>query len=827
MKARVSAGTEGNADRLLSRLLLILCCVVASVRLASPADPVPEAESNQTNAVAALPEQWTPLFNGTNLSGWYTWLASKGKNVDPQGVIKVQNGVIHILDIPVTGAQQEFGYFATNAEYANYHLRFEYRWGQKRFAPRATAKRDSGLLYHMVGSDVIWPRSMECQIQEGDTGDTFPLNGTRLRAQVESASASPYKYKEGGTFVTANRRVVKNATVDSLTDWNKVEVIVSGSHFVHIVNGKVVNRGNSMQQNSSAGYVALTQGRIAFQVEGAEVLYRNIEIKSLPLPTTSSRVLLFSKTSGFRHSSIPVGVSAIKDLGTQNGFTVDATENAAAFTDANLAQYKALIFLMTTGEVLSDSEQAAMEHFIRAGNGYAGIHSASDTEYNWPWYGDLVGAYFLSHPPGTPQATVRVEDRTHPSTASLPDPWVRRDEWYNFTSNPRARVKVLLTVDESTYQGGTMGDHPIAWYHAYDGGRSWYTAGGHSTGAYSEAAFRQHLLGGIRYAANISTTEPPDRAGWVARASSSTSSGTPDKAIDSDPKTRWSTGISQSIGQYFQVDCGRNRTFNQIVMDSGGESYEADWPRGYEVYVSADGSNWGSPIARGAGTSRFTTITFPTQTARHFRIMLTAGQSGTWWSIHDLTISAGSGGPPVPLPFVDNFEDGNAAGWTSSGGTWQVCQPPNHTREYCNSSTGNSLALAGDSGWKDYSVQGYARRETLEGGVAIVARAQDGTHYYQLELRRDASGDGRWYISKINGTVTTELASGPYSFAAQYYLLRLEVVGSVFTASISKDWGRTFQSLGTANDSSYSTGRVGVRSWGTPARFDDIRVSAR
>jgi len=220
-------------------------------------------------------------------------------------------------------------------------------------------------------------------------------------------------------------------------------------------------------------------------------------------PAGPPRILLFSKTTGFRHESIPDAIAALQKLGTQHGFAVDATEDAATFTDERLGRYRAVVFLMTTGDVLDDAQQAAFERYIRAGNGYVGVHSASDTEYTWPGYGGLVGAYFDNHP-AIQEARIQIEDSTHPSTAGLPSPWTRTDEWYNFRTNPRARVHVLATLDESTYQGGTMGaDHPIAWYHDYDGGRAWYTAGGHTSASYAEPEFLQHLLGGVLYAAQI------------------------------------------------------------------------------------------------------------------------------------------------------------------------------------------------------------------------------------------------------------------------------------------------------------------------------------
>ena len=181
------------------------------------------------------------------------------------------------------------------------------------------------------------------------------------------------------------------------------------------------------------------------------------------------------------------------------------------------------MFLSTTGEVLDDTQQAAFERFIQAGGGYAGIHAASDTEYSWPWYGELVGGYFRTHPPGTPTATVEIEDADEPSTTGLPASWTRVDEWYNFQHpttpavngsstiadfSPRARhVKVLATVDESTYgeeDGNTADDdHPVAWCSRFDGGISWYTAMGHTQASFAEPEFRAHLLGGLRTAAGV------------------------------------------------------------------------------------------------------------------------------------------------------------------------------------------------------------------------------------------------------------------------------------------------------------------------------------
>jgi cytochrome c len=224
-------------------------------------------------------------------------------------------------------------------------------------------------------------------------------------------------------------------------------------------------------------------------------------------PSPAVRVLVFSKTSEFRHSSIAAGGDAIEQLGSANDFAVDRTEDAATFTASQLALYDAVVFLSTSGDVLDPEQQGAFEEYIRNGGGYVGIHSAADTEYDWAWYGGLVGAYFLSHP--EPQnATLLVEDHGHESTAHLGDTWERFDEWYDFRDDPRDRVHVLLSVDPSTLPASQMtADHPIAWCHDYDGGRAWYTALGHTDESWAEPAFLQHVLGGIRTVAGVTPAD--------------------------------------------------------------------------------------------------------------------------------------------------------------------------------------------------------------------------------------------------------------------------------------------------------------------------------
>lgn len=243
-------------------------------------------------------------------------------------------------------------------------------------------------------------------------------------------------------------------------------------------------------------------------VSAALILYAGCPAERLTAPQTKPspvpvRVLLFSSTSGFRHESIDNATSALVPLLGRQGVDAQATEDGTAFNEGNLSGYGAVVFLMTTGDVLDTAQQAAFENYIRNGGGFAGIHSATDTEYDWPFYRDLVRVYFKMHP-AIQKATIRVTDRNHPSTAHLPETWTRIDEWYDFRTNPRGKVRVLATVDETTYSGGSMGaDHPIAWCHSLGSSRAWYTAGGHTNESYAEEAFLQHLVGGISFAAGI------------------------------------------------------------------------------------------------------------------------------------------------------------------------------------------------------------------------------------------------------------------------------------------------------------------------------------
>jgi type 1 glutamine amidotransferase len=210
------------------------------------------------------------------------------------------------------------------------------------------------------------------------------------------------------------------------------------------------------------------------------------------------RLLLFTRTTDYRHDSIPAGITMVEAIGAQDGFDVDAHEDPTAFEPANLKRYDLVVWLSTSGTILAEPQRDAFERWVKAGGAFAGIHSATASEYDWPAFEDIIGARFDSHP--EPQrATIIVKDRDHESTAHLESTWQWDDEWYNFRANPRGRVRVLATVDEATYTGGGMGsDHPIAWCGQYGDGRTWYTALGHHNEAYAEPVFTEHVRGGIK-----------------------------------------------------------------------------------------------------------------------------------------------------------------------------------------------------------------------------------------------------------------------------------------------------------------------------------------
>jgi type 1 glutamine amidotransferase len=224
-------------------------------------------------------------------------------------------------------------------------------------------------------------------------------------------------------------------------------------------------------------------------------------------------VLVFTKTTGFRHESISSGVKCMWELGLKNHWNVTATEDASLFNDNFLSKYDVVVWLNTTMDVLNEAQQSAFVKFYSGGKGYVGIHSAADTEYEWEWYGKMMGgAWFKGHPP-TQKATLIIEDTNHPSMTVFEEKDIKRwkviDEWYAHKANPREHVQVLMTLDESTVKnnGGNPaknlmgGDHPMAWYNEFDGGRSFYTNRGHTHESFEDKVLREHFRGGIEWAA--------------------------------------------------------------------------------------------------------------------------------------------------------------------------------------------------------------------------------------------------------------------------------------------------------------------------------------
>lgn len=210
--------------------------------------------------------------------------------------------------------------------------------------------------------------------------------------------------------------------------------------------------------------------------------------------------MMLTATRGFRHDSIPTARDVMNAMASSSGeFTVTMTEDVSAITASTLAGYDVLFFALTSGELPFDSEQkTAILNFVSGGKGFLGVHSATDTLYDWPDYGRLVGAYFKEHP-WTQSATVLVEDQTHPSTVGLGDRFTLTEEFYTFRENPRTRVQVLLRLDPSSV--GTTGDYPLAWTQSYGAGRVYYNALGHFADTWRDARFQRQLAGALRWAA--------------------------------------------------------------------------------------------------------------------------------------------------------------------------------------------------------------------------------------------------------------------------------------------------------------------------------------
>jgi type 1 glutamine amidotransferase len=212
----------------------------------------------------------------------------------------------------------------------------------------------------------------------------------------------------------------------------------------------------------------------------------------------AARVLMLTATAGFRHDSIPAARQVMSSLAASTGeFTVTATEELSVVTASTLATYDVLVFALTSGELNFTADQrTAILSFVEGGGGFLGVHSASDTLYEWPEYGRLVGAYFKEHP-WIQQGTVVVEDQTHPASSGIGGRFTLLEEFYTFRENPRARAQVLLSLDAASV--GAQGDYPLAWVQTIGRGRAYYNALGHFPETWMDARFQRQLLGAIRW----------------------------------------------------------------------------------------------------------------------------------------------------------------------------------------------------------------------------------------------------------------------------------------------------------------------------------------
>jgi hypothetical protein len=243
---------------------------------------------------------WVSLLNGRDLTGWYSMLERSGRDVAQQRkMVLMEEEMLHVMGNEDTGVAAEDGYLATHQEFENVHIRVEYKWGVKRFSPHGQSKRDNGILYGLVGEDKVWPTCIECQIEESDVGDYFLVNGVRGTQAKHSDGLFPEGLGPDGWSGSAARaplplagspdgpgtdRKIKDGNFEELNDWNVVEVIWQGNRSAHIVNGRVVNMIDNLQQpdpHNPGQFIPLIRGKIAIELEFAEIWFRRIEVKSL------------------------------------------------------------------------------------------------------------------------------------------------------------------------------------------------------------------------------------------------------------------------------------------------------------------------------------------------------------------------------------------------------------------------------------------------------------------------------------------------------------------------------------------------------------------
>ncbi|WP_250847121.1 3-keto-disaccharide hydrolase, partial [Aquisphaera insulae] len=255
------------------------------------AESVPAQPATQP---AAKADGFVPLFNGRTLDGWYTFLQKHGKNADPDRIVTIEDGTIHLYKHAADRDLVVMGYIATEKEYGNYHLRVRYRWGAKKFQPRYDLKRDAGIYYHILGEDAVWPRSLQFQVEATNVGDLIALHGFQLDSWVDPKTKDEVMPTFldvpkggiprvlGGKGIQYQKHLAGDHEVDG---WNTAEIIAKGDSITHLLNGRVVNRGVHVRlvdpEHPDAPAKPITKGRIALEIEAAEIEFREVEIRYL------------------------------------------------------------------------------------------------------------------------------------------------------------------------------------------------------------------------------------------------------------------------------------------------------------------------------------------------------------------------------------------------------------------------------------------------------------------------------------------------------------------------------------------------------------------
>lgn len=269
---------------------MVMLALVAAMNLAGQ---ISETVAKPDKGPGHVSGDWTPLFNGRDLSGWYTFLQEHGKDRDPDRVITIEGGMIHLYKHAADGSKVVMGYICTEKEYSDYHLRFQYRWGEKKFEPRYKLKRDAGLYYHILGPDAVWPRALQFQVEQTNVGDLIALHGLQLDSWIDPKTRnqpmltflSPEQGGEPSVLGGKKDGYQKHlAGEHEVEGWNTAEIIARGDTTTHVLNGRVVNQGKNVRlvdPEKSGGSRPITRGRIALEIEAAEIFFRNVEIKTL------------------------------------------------------------------------------------------------------------------------------------------------------------------------------------------------------------------------------------------------------------------------------------------------------------------------------------------------------------------------------------------------------------------------------------------------------------------------------------------------------------------------------------------------------------------